>query len=244
MAAVSGAPPATPTVVAVILGAGQGTRLGADRNKILLDLYGKPILVHALDAFARTVDVSEILLVAHPREVTFCEHEIVLRYSLRKVKAVIPGGATRHQSEACALAWLRPRIESGEIALILIHDGARPLITPAEISAVIAAAREVGGAILAGGVAADETLLELAEDGTVRAALLSAELARAQTPQAFEARMLLEAFDAGRAAGFEGTDTAASVERLGRPIAVVRGGIRNLKITTPNDLARAEALLA
>lgn len=233
-----------PTTLAVVLGAGQGTRMGTDRNKVLLPLRGKPILVHALEAFARTPEVDEILLVAHPREVALCQEEIVRRFALAKVRTVIAGGATRHQSETCALEFLRPRVTTGEVGIILIHDGARPLVTPEEITAVIAAAHATGGAILACAVAADETLLELAENGSVRAPLPTAELVRAQTPQGFAARLLIEAYDAARAAGFEGTDTAASVERLGRPVAVVLGGERNLKITTPDDLARAEALLA
>nr|MBF6591123.1 2-C-methyl-D-erythritol 4-phosphate cytidylyltransferase [Ktedonobacterales bacterium] len=228
----------------IVLGAGQGTRMGTERNKIFLPLRGQPVLVHALAAFERAPGVDEILLVAHPREVEYCETEIVQRYQLTKVRGVIAGGASRHQSEARALAALRPRIEAGAIALILIHDGARPLVTLEEIARVLAAARRTGGALLVGGVAADETILEVAEDGLVRATYPAGELARAQTPQAFAAALLLAAYDAADAQGFEGTDTAAAVERLGHAVAVVRGGDRNLKITTPDDLPRAEALLA
>jgi 2-C-methyl-D-erythritol 4-phosphate cytidylyltransferase len=218
--------------------------MGAKRNKILLPLRGKPILAHALEAFERTPEVDEILLVAHPAEVMPCEEEIVHRHGLAKVRAVIAGGASRHQSEQCALGTLRARIEANEIEIILIHDGARPLVTPAEIAAVIAAARATGGALLVGSFAKDETILEVAEDGTIRALPPTAELARAQTPQAFAARLLLAAYDAALADGFEGTDTAASVERLGHTVAAVAGGERNLKITTPDDLRRAEAWLA
>lgn len=230
--------------MAVVLGAGQGTRMGAERNKVLLPLRGKPILAHALAAFERTAAVDEIVLVAHPQEVTLCAEEVVRRFGLAKVRAVIAGGATRHQSEERALAALRSRIVAGEIGVVLIHDGARPLVTPEEITDVIEAARRTGAALLVGDVGADETLLEVGADGLVQALLPSAEVVRAQTPQAFEARLLLAAYDAALAAGFEGTDTAASVERLGRAVAVVRGGAANLKITTPEDLPRAEALLA
>jgi 2-C-methyl-D-erythritol 4-phosphate cytidylyltransferase len=233
-----------PITLAVVLGAGQGTRMGAGGNKMLLSLRGMPILARTVQAFVDTSEVDEILLVAHPNEVTLCEDLIMGRYGLTKVRAVIAGGPTRHQSEDRALAWLRPRVEAGEVGVILIHDGARPLVTPGEIAKVVEAASATGGAMLAGSVTADEKLLELGEDGCVVRTLPSSELVRAQTPQGFQARLLLEAYDAARAAGFEGTDTAASVERMGWPIAVVWGSGRNLKITTPDDLIRAEALLA
>lgn len=227
-------------VVAVVLGAGQGTRMGAGRNKVLLTLRGKPILVHALTAFEQAPQVTETLLVAHPDEVAMCRG-MVAEFGLAKVAAVISGGATRHQSEDRALAWLRPRIEAGEIALLLVHDGARPLITPDEIAALITATAATGGALLA--AAPDETLLQVDGEGKVTRAWPSDELALAQTPQAFNARRLLAAYDAARADGFEGSDTAASFERAGGQVRVVFGPPTNLKITTPDDLVRAEALL-
>lgn len=228
-------------VVAVVLGAGQGTRIGAGRNKVLLTLRGKPILVHALAAFEQTPQVTETLLVAHPDEVAMCQG-MMAEFGLAKVAAVIPGGATRHQSEERALAWLRPRIEAGEIALLLIHDGARPLITPDEIAALITVTPATGGALLA--APPDEPLLQLDDVGKVTRAWPSDELALAQTPQAFDARRLLAAYDAARSDGFEGSDTAASFERGGGQVRVVFASSNNLKITTPDDLIRAEALLA
>jgi len=228
-------------VVAVVLGAGQGTRMGAGRNKVLLTLRGKPILVLALAAFEQTPQVTETLLVAHPDEVAMCQG-MVAEFGLAKVAAVIPGGATRHQSEERALAWLQPRIEAGEIALLLVHDGARPLITPDEIATLITVTPATGGALLA--AAPDETLLQLDDEAGVVRAWPSDELALAQTPQAFDARRLLAAYDAARADGFEGSDTAASFERAGGQVRVVIGPPTNLKITTPEDLLRAEALLA
>ncbi len=228
-------------VVAVVLGAGQGTRMGAGRNKVLLTLRGKPILVHALAAFEQTPRVTETLLVAHPDEVEMCR-ELVAEHGLAKVAAVIAGGATRHQSEDQALAWLRHRIEAGGIALLLIHDGARPLITPDEIDELTAATAATGGALLA--TAPDEPLFQLDGEGKVLRTWPPDELALAQTPQAFDARRLLAAYDTARADGFEGSDTAASFERAGGQARVVFGPPTNLKITTPDDIIRAESLLA
>lgn len=233
-------------VVAVVLGAGQGTRMGADRNKVLLTLAGKPLLAHALAIFERVAEVDETLLIAQQQEIATVEREIVQAYGLRKVSQIVAGGATRHQSEQHALDALRPRILSGEIALVLIHDGARPLLAVEDVTRLIAAARNLGGAggaLLATPVAAQETIVQLTGDGVITEVYASGELARAQTPQAFEARSLLAAYDAAQTDGFEGTDTAASVERSGFPVVIVAGSDANLKVTTPDDLLRAEELL-
>lgn len=229
--------------VAVILSAGQGTRMGAPHNKVFLTLGGKPILTHTIEAFARAQSVDEIVLVAHPAEVDYCRVEIVERYALDRVSAVIAGGATRHDSEDSALAHLRPRIESGAVEIVLIHDGARPFVPPDEIDQLMRVTRAEGGAILAAPLAEDEVILLTTDDGDIVTAYAPSELARAQTPQAFEARMLLAAYNQARADGFNGTDTAASVERAGGTVAVVWSSASNIKVTTPDDLLRAESLL-
>jgi 2-C-methyl-D-erythritol 4-phosphate cytidylyltransferase len=229
--------------VTVILSAGQGTRMGAGQNKVYLPLGGKPLLVRTVEAFAATEAVASILLVAHPNEVEYCRREVVQRYGLVRVRDVIAGGQTRHQSEERALAALRSDIEAERIDVVAIHDGARPFVTPEEIERVVAAARDAGGALLATPVPADEVVARVAEDGAVVQVYPSAELWRAQTPQAFLASRLLAAYDAAREAGYEGTDTAASYERLGYATRVVAGSEANVKITTPEDLLRAEAYL-
>lgn len=227
------------TTVAVVLCAGQGTRMRTERNKVYLPVLGKPLLVYGLEAFADAREVDEILLVAHPNECASCEAEIVRPYGLRRVSGVVAGGASRHQSEERALEALRPRIESGEIDVVLIHDGARPFVSPMDVDAVVRAARQSGGALLATPVEYDEVIARLDGAGQAVDVLPSHELWRAQTPQAFEARALLAAYDAARRDGFEGTDTAASYERTGRSVRVVAGGAENFKVTTPHDLVRA-----
>jgi 2-C-methyl-D-erythritol 4-phosphate cytidylyltransferase len=218
--------------------------MGAPRNKVFLTLGGKPILVHTIEAFQRSHLVDEIVVVAHPAEVGYCHAEIVERYQLERVSAVIPGGSTRHGSEDSALAYLRPRIESGEVEIILIHDGARPYVPPDEIDKLVQTAGADGGAILAAALAEDEVVLLTAYDGSIVTAYPSPELARAQTPQAFAAHTLLAAYDRARADGFNGTDTASSVERAGGKVSIVWSAAPNIKVTMPDDLLRAEALLA
>ncbi|HLZ21330.1 MAG TPA: 2-C-methyl-D-erythritol 4-phosphate cytidylyltransferase [Ktedonobacterales bacterium] len=228
--------------VAVILCAGQGTRMGATQNKVFLPLLGKPLLVYTIEAFQRARTVDEIVLVAHPDEVDFCREEIVRKYGLVRVRHIFAGGASRHQSEQRALEALRGRIEGGEIGVILVHDGARPFVPPVEIDALIRLAREEGGALLASAVAADETIARVDENGCVAAILPAHDLWRAQTPQAFAAPTLLAAYDAARADGFEGTDTAATFERAGNTVRVLAGSPDNFKVTTPDDLLRAERI--
>ena len=233
----------TGVTVAVILCAGQGTRMRAGRNKALLPLLDKPLIAHTLAAFERATSVDEILLVAHPDEVGYFAREVIPVAGASKVSGVIAGGATRHQSEQCALDALRERITTGEIALVMIHDGARPLVTPEEIDQLAEVAREGAGAILVTPIAVSETLLETQPDGAVTLVAAPEELARAQTPQAFDARLLLAAYDQAHIDGFEGTDTASSLERLGHAIRAVYGSDENIKVTTPDDLLRAEATL-
>ncbi len=242
----TGSRPPRDRTIAVVLCAGQGTRMRAAQNKIFLPLAGKPVILYSIEALQQAQLVGRILLVAHPSEVSYCRSEIVERYGTAGVMAVISGGATRHQSEEQALAYLRPRIEGregGGADIVLLHDGARPLVTPEEIDRLIQAAHEFGGALLGTRVEQWERVGRLRTDGTIGDILPSAPLWRAQTPQAFQAKALLSAYDQARATGFEGTDTASSYERLGYPVHMVEGSRDNIKITTPKDLVSAAILL-
>jgi 2-C-methyl-D-erythritol 4-phosphate cytidylyltransferase len=215
----------------------------ANRNKVLLPLLGKPLIAYTIAAFERSASVDEILLVAHPDEVADFAREVLPNAGASKITGVIAGGSTRHQSEQRALEALRERITAGQVAQVMIHDGARPLVTPLEIDQLAEAARECAGAILVSPIAAAETLLETRANGAVTLVTAPEELARAQTPQAFGARLLLAAYDQAHMVGFEGTDTASSLERLGHAIRAVYGSDENIKVTTPDDLLRAEAIL-
>jgi len=228
--------------VAVILCAGQGTRMSAGQNKVLLPLLGKPMLVYAIEAFRQATLVHEILLMVHPDELAYCQNEIVEAYGLTCVRGVAVGGATRHQSEERALNALRGRIETGEINIVLVHDAARPFVHATDIDRLVQVARADGGAILASGIASDELIVRINETGRIEAVLPSNELWRAQTPQAFEAKTLLAAYDIAHTEGFEGTDTSSTFERTGQAVRIVPGSVDNFKITTPRDLLRAEEL--
>jgi 2-C-methyl-D-erythritol 4-phosphate cytidylyltransferase len=217
--------------------------MGAAGNKVFLPLLGKPLLVWTLAAFAQAPGVDGILLVAHPNELAYCRDEIVARYNIPNVSGIVAGGVTRHQSEERALDALRDDITSGAIGLVLIHDGARPLVTPEEIGRLSATAWTSGGALLAAPVAPDEVIVTVGVD-TASAGLIEPQhLWRAQTPQAFAAKPLLDAYDLAQRDGFAGTDTAAVYAHAGHTVRVVPGSPANIKVTTPDDLARAEAIL-
>lgn len=228
--------------VGVILCAGQGARMGAAQNKVFLPLAGEPLLAHSARAFAASPAIDELLFVAHPNEIERVR-EIVQHGGLAKTRDVIAGGATRHQSEERALANLRPDTEAGRVDVLLIHDAARPFVRVADIEALVIAAREHRAALLAAPVGDHEVIARVSDDGEIMATLASAGLFRAQTPQAFDATLLLAVYARAQAAGFEGTDTASSVERAGVAVRVVPGPAANFKVTTPQDLSRAESLL-
>jgi 2-C-methyl-D-erythritol 4-phosphate cytidylyltransferase len=232
--------------IAVILCAGQGTRMGASQNKVFLPLLGKPMVLYSIEACQGARLVTDILLVAHPSEVEYCRKEILERYQIPSVLGVIPGGATRHQSEQRALDYLRSTIEGIKdpvTDVILFHDGARPLVTSSEIDHLIQAARASGGALLGTPLGDREVIGELGPDGTIAGTLPSRGLWRAQTPQAFEAKLLLFAYDQAQVEGFLGTDTASTYERLGAAVCMVEGTRSNIKMTGPMDLVVGTALL-
>jgi 2-C-methyl-D-erythritol 4-phosphate cytidylyltransferase len=217
----------------VILAAGSGSRVGAATNKVLLPLGDTPVLAWSVRSALAVHDVRRLVLVARAGEEETVQAAVAPVLGDREALLVV-GGATRHDSEWQALQVLASEIDAGDLDVVAIHDGARPLASPALFSAVLQAARAHGGALpaapLPGLVAADLSAVE-------------GELVGVQTPQAFQARPLLAAYRAAAAEGFEGTDTAACFERYadGR-VAAVSSGPGNLKITFPDDIGVAQRL--
>ncbi|MET7998966.1 IspD/TarI family cytidylyltransferase [Amycolatopsis sp. NPDC005232] len=225
------------TAAGVVLASGAGTRVGAALNKVYLPMAGRRVVAWSLAAFAAVPEVGVLVLVIREQDTELADE--VLAGHPGKVE-VVTGGATRQGSELNALRHLAPRIESGAVDAVLIHDAARPLATPALIGDVLARTREFGGAVP--GLAADD-VVSMAADGSVAAPLPGA--IRVQTPQGFLAAPLLAAYEQAETEGFLGTDTASCMERFSAlPVHWVPGGAENLKITYPHDLAVAERLLS
>ncbi|RSM84606.1 2-C-methyl-D-erythritol 4-phosphate cytidylyltransferase [Kibdelosporangium aridum] len=217
----------------MVLAGGSGTRVGRNINKVYLPIAGRPVLAWSLEAFASHPDIGPLVLVTRPQDVDHVE-KIVAGMDVD----VVSGGATRQGSELAALRHLAGRIEAGEIDTVLIHDGARPLVTPELVAAVLQAARRYGGAIP--GLVSED--LALATDEHVTP--ITDELVAVQTPQGFLAAPLLAAYERAAEEGFVGTDTASCIEQF-TDIEVhwVPGEQRNLKITFGHDLVVAERIL-
>ncbi len=209
--------------------------MGGGQRKQLLELMGKPVLVHALEAFDLAQSIDRVVLVTPPDEEDRYREQAASVFGIRKVVGVVPGGAERQDSVS---EGLRAVGEDAEV--VAIHDAARPLIRPEEIDAVVAEARASGAAVL--GTPVTDTVKEVA-DGEVRKTLDRSVLWQVQTPQAFRADVIRGAHAQAATDGFLGTDDTALVERMGGTVKVVAGRSDNLKITTPGDLALAEQVL-
>lgn len=223
--------------IAIIPAAGTGSRMQAGVNKQYLLLAGRPILAHTLALFAAHPRIDRICIVVPADEIDYCRAEIVTLYGRDKVSAIIAGGPTRQDSVANGLLGCNATVDD----LVLIHDGARPLLRAIDLDALIAAAAQSGAATL--GVPVKDTIKEV-QDGVIIATPERSALWQVQTPQAFRYGLLLVAHSQARADGFTGTDDAMLVERLPHPVTMVAGSYRNIKITTPEDLVIASAFLA
>ena len=222
--------------VAIVVAAGKGTRLGANRPKQFLELDGLPVIVRTLRQFDRCTEIDEVVVVLAADEIAGFQ-SLAQQFGLQKISLVIAGGATRAQSVQRGLAV----IDKAE--LVAVHDGVRPFVTPAEIDRVMAAARVTGAAILVAPVA--DTVKEIEEDRVVRT-LPRSQLRRALTPQCFRFEILKRAYHhlaEVEAERIEVTDDCLLVERLGVEIAAIEGSARNIKITQVEDLTLGEALL-
>lgn len=218
-----------PTAI-VILAAGSGSRVGAEVNKVLLPLRDVPVLMWSVRDALALPDVRRLVLVVRPEDRAAVEAAVAPHLGEREV-LVVDGGATRHASEWAALRVLAGDIESGDVDVVVVHDGARPLAGTDLWRTVVDAAREVGGAIPVVPV----TQLLHADLTPVTEAV-----GAVQTPQAFRAGAVLAAYRAAAEDGFEGTDTAACVSAYADvPVAAVPGSVLNLKVTFPEDVALA-----
>ncbi len=222
-----------PKVASIVLAAGSGTRFGHDINKVWLPLSGRHIISRSLTNAAANFTDARIIVVINPDDEDFARKALADDAMPSSIE-IVYGGASRHDSEFNALQHLKPAIAAGEIDIVLIHDGARPLATPELFTAIAENAAQHGGAIPT--IALDSHEMDTVREETV---------ARVQTPQGFRAKPLLEAYENAAADGFTGTDTAACMEKYFPDVKIfaVPGDVLNFKITYPQDLAIAELLI-
>jgi len=209
---------------------------GGER-KPFIELGGRCVLLHAAAAFEAAAGVDELIVVAREEDVERVRELAGAAPELTKLRAVVPGGADR-----CASVRAGVRATGEEVELVAVHDAARPLVEPATIEAALAVAAERGAALVA--LPVGDTIKESTDGEAAERTLDRSRLWAAQTPQVFRRTLLLELLERAEREGFSPTDDAALHERYVGPVPLVRGTPGNLKLTTPEDLALARALLA
>jgi 2-C-methyl-D-erythritol 4-phosphate cytidylyltransferase len=217
----------------VIVAAGSSTRTGGGELKQFTWVSGKPMLLHSLQRFQARDDVAMVVCVVPPQYAGDPPPWIFQSDAERLLLSV--GGRTRAESVRHGIADLPP-----ECAIVLVHDAARPLVPMDVVDRVVGAVRAGTSAIAALPVV--DTLKRVDAAGIITGTVPRDGLWRAQTPQGFPRDILLRAHRAAMDGGYDATDDAALVERLGEPVVVVRGSERAMKVTEPTDFARAEAL--
>jgi 2-C-methyl-D-erythritol 4-phosphate cytidylyltransferase/2-C-methyl-D-erythritol 2,4-cyclodiphosphate synthase len=223
------------TAHGIVLAAGAGRRMESDEPKQFLSLAGRPVVAHALEAFEKCEEVTRVVLVVPAGEEGRCRAEIVEGSNLEKVSEIVAGGSERQDSVRAGLDAL---VNNPEV--VAIHDGARPLVLPEQISRVVLQAKETGAAVL--GTRVTDTV-KVVRDGVVVKTLDRSPLWNVQTPQAFHTELIREAHRKAEKSGQLGTDDTSLVEGLGISVSMVEGRADNIKITNSEDMQIAEQIL-
>jgi 2-C-methyl-D-erythritol 4-phosphate cytidylyltransferase len=226
--------------IAIIAAGGRGKRIIATDSerklpKQFLMLRDKPVLAHTVEKFERCELVDEIILAVPEDYLGHCSQGIVDKYGLRKVRKVICGGEERQDS-----VYLGLKACPNNTSIVVIHDGVRPLISVDRISESIRICQSKKAVVVA--VPVKETIKRV-EQGNIVTTLDRSRLWLTQTPQTFEYKLILDAYEKATENNFVGTDDSVLVERLGYEVTILEGDYRNIKITTAEDLAIAEKLL-
>jgi 2-C-methyl-D-erythritol 4-phosphate cytidylyltransferase len=223
------------SVLAIIPAAGVGIRMGGETPKQFLSLEGVPVFIHTLRKFVSSDAVDEIFLCLRSEDMERAAVDIE-RERFSKPVRLVAGGHSRQETVARGLAEAPVTAE-----VIVVHDAVRPFVEEENIRQVIEAARKDGAAIL--GIPSVDTVKQV-ERQLILGTIPRERVVLAQTPQAFRAPLLLDAFARAQADGFNGNDESSLIERLGHPVTVLMGTDRNIKITKPSDLPLARLYIA
>ena len=223
-------------ITAIIPAAGKGERMGHPISKQFLPLKGKPILVHTLERMNSVKVIDEIILVLPEHRIDWAKKEIRKKYRIAKLKKVVKGGKKRQDSVYAGLNEV-----DGKPDIIVIHDGVRPFFTPSIISQAIPFLKKYAGVIEA--LPLHDTIKEVNRNELILRTVERGKLYRAQTPQIFNYDILVKAFSHAFKNGYNGTDEAELVERVNGKIKILRGSEFNIKITSPDDLLLAKAII-
>ncbi|MBM7624984.1 2-C-methyl-D-erythritol 4-phosphate cytidylyltransferase [Sporohalobacter salinus] len=223
------------SIAAIIPAAGQGKRMNSKLNKQYLSLLDKPVLAHTLGVFQKSDLITEIIVVVREDEMDYCRQEVINKYNYDKVSALIKGGQSRQESVYNGLQSV------DNANYILIHDGARPLLTKDTLHESINQVKNYKAVGVA--VPVKDTIKKIDSNGYVEKTPVRDKLWAIQTPQVFEYSLVFEAYNKAIAEGISGTDTSMLVERLDQKVKLIRGSYENFKVTTPIDLINAEAII-
>lgn len=223
------------TTAALIVAGGSSTRFGGEVPKQFLTVAGRPLLSWTISRFERSAQIDFIVVVVAEEYLLYTSEKIVDPYDFAKVRKVVIGGEARQESVRLGLESLPP--STGYVA---IHDGARPMVQPSDIDAVVTQAKASRAAMLA--VPVTDTVKRV-KDGFVMATLDRRNLYQAQTPQVFQYDLILEAHRKAAGSGQPATDDAALIEAAGFPVRVVEPSSINIKVTGKGDLELIKPLL-
>lgn len=223
-------------VTAIVLAAGKGSRMNSDIPKQYLTLLGKPVLFYSLQAFEKS-NVDEIILVTGSGEQEYCKKEIIEKYQINKVTHIVKGGAERYHSVRNGL------LAAEGTDYVLIHDGARPLVSVEVINRAMVRVAETGACVV--GMPVKDTIQLVDEAGAICSTPDRRRTWIAQTPQCFSYELALSSYNKAVESGDTTiTDDAMVAQRYGNArIVMLEGGYENIKVTTPEDIAVAECFL-
>ncbi|MDI3533731.1 MAG: 2-C-methyl-D-erythritol 4-phosphate cytidylyltransferase [Thermosediminibacterales bacterium] len=222
-------------VSAIIVAAGQGSRMGANISKQYLHLYGKPILAYTLEIFHSISVLNEIVLVVAEKDRNYCKQKVLRKNQFYRIK-LTNGGKTRQQSVFNGLKTVCPQTD-----FVIIHDGVRPFVKKEEVLEVLDAAMKFDAAALA--VPVKDTVKKVNNEGFILSTLNREKIWAVQTPQVFRYNLIKDAHEKAIQDGFSATDDCMLVERNGNKVKIVKGSYENIKITTPEDIILGEAIL-
>jgi 2-C-methyl-D-erythritol 4-phosphate cytidylyltransferase len=222
-------------IIAIVPSAGIGKRFGRNKNKPFHLLGGKPIIVRSIEVLESVNEIDEIMPVLRKEDIKRGT-EVFKSYNIKKIKRIATGGKERQDSVYNAL-----KLINDKDCIVLIHDGARPLVEKDLIEKAIKGLKGFDGVIT--GIPVNDTIKEV-ENEIVMRTLKRDSLWAIQTPQVFSFKKLYNAYEMSLKDGFYSTDDSALVERYGGRIKVILGSYKNIKITTPDDISFAEYLLS
>ena len=223
----------------LILAGGKGSRFGAEKNKVLLPLCGKPILFYSIKAFESAGIFDKIVIVSGENERE--QVEKILRNMDIENYEIVTGGLKRQDSVINGLNSMMLDKDFDNEGIVLIHDSARPLVSVEEILSVFEAVKIHKAATL--GTLVKDTIKRGDSQDFAIETLDRNELWQISTPQGFEIKLLKRAYESARKDGFQGTDDCMLVERIGEIVKLIKGSYKNIKITTFEDLKIAEVFL-